>query len=131
MTTLPSLLSTVMAILQAHPLCKKVSEVETKEFSSEQFFFKVRVELTGGNRLQVRIYFNRGHVDYAYQLFTTVPLLRWDNKEEFRHLATYPHHHDEHGLVKSSPLVGDPIKDIEVVLQKVSEFLAKGPDAKP
>jgi len=64
-------------------------------------------------------------VDYAYQLFTAVPLLRWDNKEEFRHLRTYPHHHhDEQGNVKPSPLAGDPIEDIKVVLQEVSAFLA-------
>ncbi|MBI1925755.1 hypothetical protein HYR99_16080 [Candidatus Poribacteria bacterium] len=125
MTTLLSLLSAMMAILQAHPLCKKVSAVETKEFSPDQFFFKVRADLKGKHKLQVRIYFNHGHLDYAYQLFTDVPLLRWDNKEEFRHLATYPHHHhDDRGHVRPSPLIGDPVRDIEVVLQKVSEFLA-------
>ena len=60
-----------------------------------------------------------------YQLFTEVPLLRWDNKEEFRQLATYPHHHhDEQGNVKASPLTGDPLRDLEVVLQEVSGFLS-------
>jgi hypothetical protein len=74
----------------------------------------------------VRIYYNQGHVDYAYQLFADVPILRWDNKEEFRHLKTYPyHHHDQQGNVKSSRLTGEPIKDIEVVLQEVSVFLEK------
>jgi phage terminase large subunit-like protein len=54
-----------------------------------------------------------------------VPLLRWDNKEEFRHLETYPHHHhDDQGDVNSSPLTGDPVKDIEVVLREVSAFLS-------
>jgi len=107
-------------------LCEKVTEVETKEFSLEQFFFKVRAELIGESKLQVRIYYNQGHIDYAYQLFTEVPLLRWDNKEEFRNLTTYPHHHhNEQGKVKPSPLVGDPIRDIEVVLQEVSAFLSR------
>ena len=115
-----------MAILQAHPLCRKVTGVETKEFSPEQFFFRVRAELAGESKLQVRIYYNRGHIDYAYQLFTDVPLLRWDNKEEFRHLETYPHHHhDEQGNVRPSPMVGDPVRDIEVVLQEVLTFLSK------
>jgi hypothetical protein len=101
-----------------------VREVETKEFSSYQFFFKVRAELTGGNKLQVRIYRNRGHIDYAYQLFKDVPLLRRDNKEEFHHLVTYPHHyHDGQGKVKPSPLIGNPVKDIEVVLQEVAKFI--------
>lgn len=51
--------------------------------------------------------------------------LRWDNKEEFRHLATYPHHHhDEQGDVKPSALSGDPLRDIEVVLREVTAFLS-------
>ena len=125
MISLASLLGALMAILQAHPVCEKVMVMETKEFSPEQFFFKIRAKLVKGN-MQVRIYYNRGHIDYAYQLFTDVPLLRWDNKEEFRHLATYPHHHhDELGNVNSSPLVGAPIRDIEIVLQKISAFLSR------
>ena len=114
-----------MAILQVYPLCSHVSVVETQEFSSDQFFFKIRADLPEAYKLQIRIYFNRAHIDYAYQLFTDEPLLRWDNKEEFPHLATYPHHyHDEHGNVKTSPLQGDPVGDSEIVLQEVSAFLS-------
>lgn len=125
MTSLPSLLAALTSILQSHPLCKNVTVVETKEFSSDQFFLRIRAELGGEHKLQVRIYYNRGHIDYAYQLFTNVPLLRWDNKEEFRHLATYPHHHhDEYGNVKPSSLIGDPARDLRIALQEVSEFLS-------
>ena len=126
MISLTSLLSVLVTILQAHPLCRKVSVIQTKEFSTDQFFLKVRTDLTGEYKLQVRIYYNQGHVDYAYQLFTDVPLLRWDNKEEFNYLDTYPHHfHDEQGNVYSSPLIGDTIKDIEIVLNEVANFLDK------
>ena len=125
MISLPSLLGALRAILQAHPLCEKVTGVETREFSSDQFSFAIRANLAGAKKLQVRIYYNRGHVDYAYQLFTDVPLLRWDNKEEFRHLATYPHHHhDEQGHVKQSPLSGDPSRDMGIVLQEIDRFLS-------
>jgi len=124
LTSLPSLLGALMAILQAHPLCSNVRVVETREFSPEQFFLKIRAELPEKHKFQVRLYYNQGHIDYAYQLFSNVPLLRWDNKEEFAHLKTYPHHyHDEQGNVKVSLLQGDPIKDIELVLQEVSTFL--------
>lgn len=125
MTSLSSLLGTLTAILQVHPLCKKLAGIETREFSSDQFTLKVRAELTDGSRFQVRVYYNRSHIDYAYQLFTDVPLLRWDNKEEFPQLSSYPHHHhDEHGNIKASALTGDPVKDIEVVLQEMSAFLS-------
>jgi hypothetical protein len=40
-------------------------------------------------------------VDYAYQLLKLNedrPIMRWDNKEEFRDLNTYPNHfHDDQG----------------------------------
>ena len=99
MTSLPILLGNCMAVLQAYPLCQQTEIVETKAFSSDQFFFKIRAELPGEYKFQVRIYYKRGHIDYAYQLFTDVPLLRWDNKDEFPHLTTYPHHHhDWHGM---------------------------------
>lgn len=124
MMSLPALLGQLTALLEACPLCKRAEVVETKEFSVEQFFFKVRAEFSEGYNFQMRIYSNRGHIDYAYQLFTDVPLLRWDNKEEFRDLPTFPHHyHDEHGKVKPSPLTGEPMKDIETVLQAITTFV--------
>jgi len=127
LTSLPSLLGRLTTALQAHPLCVGVTVVGTQVFSPEQFFLKVRAELTGKSQLQVRVCYNHGHVDYAYQLFTDAPLLRWDNKEEFCQLATFPHHHhDEQGNVHPSPLIGDPIKDVEVVLQQVAVFVSQG-----
>ncbi len=125
MTSLASLLGVLIAILQSHSLCERATVVETKTFSPAQFFFKVRAEFTEGNKFQMRIYYNQGYIDYAYQLFADVPLLRWDNKEDFRHLETYPHHHhDDQGNVKPSPLTGDPVRDIELVLHEISTFLA-------
>lgn len=45
-------------------------------------------------------------------------------KEEFSHLATYPHHHhDERGAVRVSPLSGEPETDLRIILKKVSDFL--------
>ncbi|MCX6031972.1 MAG: DUF6516 family protein [Chloroflexi bacterium] len=125
MTSLPSLLGALSATIQAHSLCKRVADIETREFTANQFLFKIRAEFANKTTLQVRVYFNRGHIDYAYQLFADTPLLRWDNKEEFRSIATYPHHHhDAQGNVQPSPLLGDPVSDIRMVLAAVSQFLA-------
>jgi len=129
LTSLSSFLGTLMSTIQSHPICERATVLETKVFSSDQFFLNVRTELTGEKKLQVRIYYNQGYIDYAYQLFADVPILRWDNKEEFRHLETYPHHHhDEQGNVKPSRLTGDPLRDIEIVLQDVSRFLSEKTD---
>lgn len=126
MTILPAMLGVMMAILQAHPLCKRTEILETGEFSTDQFHFKVRSELPREFRLQVRVYFNHGHVDYAFQLFNRgIPVLRWDNKEEFRTLKTFPHHfHDNHGNVLASPLTGNPRDDVVLVLGEIEKFLA-------
>jgi len=43
MTSLPSLLGAMTAILQTHSLCKQITNVETKEFSADQFLFKILV----------------------------------------------------------------------------------------
>ena len=125
MTALASLLGGLITALQVHPICHKVTVIETKEFSSDQFFLKIRVELEGDYKLQVRVYFNRGHMDYAYQFFADLPLMRWDNKEEFRHLATFPHHyHDMNGNVKPSALAGNPIMDMKTVLNEIAVFIS-------
>lgn len=126
MTTLPALLGTTKAILQAHPLCGTVWVTEAREFYARQFFFKLRVDLPEEHMLQVRIYYNQGHLDYAYQLFTDQPLLRWDNKEEFRHLDTYPHHHHgREGNVVRSPLTGEKVNDLSIVLSEIATYVSE------
>jgi hypothetical protein len=125
-TTLPAILGALTAILQSHPLCERTEIVETREFSPDQFYFKVRSELPHGFKFQARVYSNASRVDYAYQLFKEdQPLLRWDNKEEFRSLKTYPHHHhDERGNILPSSLTGNPQADIALVFREIEKFLA-------
>lgn len=134
MTSLTLLLGTLMTKIQTSPVCKRAIVVETKIFSSDQFFFKIRADFSGGNNFQARVYYNQEHIDYAYQLFKDVPLLRWDNKEEFQNIPTFPHHyHDEHGNVKPSSLIGVPTNDIDIVLDEISGFISgkvKGKEGK-
>jgi hypothetical protein len=62
--------------------------------------------------------------NYAYLLFTDRPLLRWDNVPHHPYIATEPHHfHDPRGAVSESPLTGDPLTDLPVVLQAVEAFM--------
>jgi len=72
-STLPALLGALSAAIQAHPLCRRVAEIETREFAADQFRFKIRAELAHKTHFQVSVYFNRGHIDYAYQLFLARP----------------------------------------------------------
>lgn len=124
MSSLPALLNLIVTTLQTCSHCTSVTVVETKEFSDEQFFLKVRAAFSGDMSFQVRIYYNRGHHDYAYQLFTDVPIWRWDNKEDCPSLENFPHHqHTPNGEIAPSTLCGDPATDLPEVLKAIRNFL--------
>lgn len=112
------LLGFVVSTLQLSPLCQQVRILEVNRFSDQQFTFKVRMEMVNGRELQIRLYCNQGHTDYAYQLLHHgKPVERWDNKEHFSHLSSHPHHyHTADGQVMDSPLNGDPEHDLPLVL---------------
>ena len=43
--------------------------------------------------------------------------MRWDHKEDFPEIASYPHHfHSTAGEVRASPLTGDVVHDLPIVL---------------
>ena len=118
-------LNFVVSVLQTSPLCQRVQIIETHPFSNRQFALKVRANLEGGHTLQVHLYRNFAYTDYAYQLFREdKPILRWDNKEHFPDLPSYPHHfHTPLGKVENSALTGDPQKDLFLVLAYLDELL--------
>jgi hypothetical protein len=117
MNTLADVLGLVVTMLQAWPLSHAVRVLETHQFSDRQFALKVRAELTAGGTLQVRLYRNGEHTDYAYQLIRGGESIRWDNKEHFPSIASHPHHfHSASGQVEASPLIGDPSYDLPFVL---------------
>lgn len=118
MNTLPDVLNLVVTTLQLWPRTQHVHSITTEQFSATQFAIKVRADLKSGDVLQVRLYCNESHIDYAYQLIRRdAPLVRWDNKEHFPTLATYPHHfHSLSGQVLASDLTGLPDEDLPTIL---------------
>jgi hypothetical protein len=127
-TTLFELLNFVVTTLQTSSIVENTRVVETIQFSEAQFSLKVRAHLASGEILQVRIYQNGKHVDYAYQLLQEdKPLIRWDNKEHFRNISTFPNHfHNNKGSVENSPLCGDPFEDLTLVLTQCHELHSRG-----
>src|SRR5512136_1678376 len=116
--TLQSLLDLVITTLRVDLRCESVTDIETRTFSDEQFLVKVRAQIQAELALQVRIYHNRGHYDYSYQL------TRWDNKEDCPGLENYPHHrHLPDASIGASSLRGDPSVDLPVVAQELLEFI--------
>lgn len=124
MNSLANQLSLVITTLQSWPLCRSVRVLETHSFSPSQFALKVRAELTTGGTLQVRLYCNGPHTDYAYHVVRGNQAVRWDNKEHFSTIPSYPHHfHSVSGQVESSPLTGDPTHDLPLVLAYLESLL--------
>ncbi|MBI5712820.1 MAG: hypothetical protein HZC38_05270 [Chloroflexi bacterium] len=125
MTTSTELLTLVVTTLQTSEICRNVRVIETQQFSDEQFALKVRCEITTGGELQVRLYQNSEHVDYAYQLFQDEqPVIRWDNKEHFPEIATHPHHfHNPSGGVNESALNGNADHDLPLVLNHLATLV--------
>jgi len=131
MTSLPETLALVVNTLQANRLFGDVTVVEEKIFSDEQFALKVRAQMVNGWNLQVYLYHNRGHHDYAYQVFGDAAIMRWDNKEDCPGLDNFPHHHHgSDGTIAASTLSGEPVTDLPKLFN-VLESLVFPPVDKP
>jgi len=66
-----------MATLQSHPICERASVLETKAFSYDQFFLKVRAELYQG----IGIFKGRRGVrGITLQACQRPPLLCWQRR---------------------------------------------------
>jgi len=126
MTTMADMLAFVQKTLEANALCKNVVTLEAIEYAPDQFRIKVRADLRSNIKFQVYLYSNKGHIDYGYQVFGRTTLLRWDNKEEFVDLPTYPHHH--HNLdadIVASPLSGKPEADLPQLVEWIAQHFDK------
>ena len=125
MSSLDMLLSKIIIHLNNSPNCLSVEITESTIFPNSNFVIKIRAKLIKKCILQVRIYHNKGHYDYSYQLYNGGTIARWDNKEDFPELSTFPHHfHSKEGIVKESNLQGDPLKDFPLILHEIEKIVA-------
>lgn len=123
MSKLSTLLAELVSLLENSGFCENTQITETSFFSTEQFAFKIRTTIFSFLSFQIRIYYNHGHCDYSYQVFEDEPLCRWDNKEHFPEIKTFPHHyHSINGSVIESPLQGNPATDLVYVLAEVNKL---------
>lgn len=111
------LLTEIVTLLEETRNCDHIKILETSFFSHAQFALKIKCRIFSQYLFQIRIYFNKGHFDYSYQIHNQEPICRWANKEHFPHLKTHPHHyHTIEKQVIESPLQGNPIEDLKRVL---------------
>ncbi|MCI0439210.1 MAG: DUF6516 family protein [Chloroflexi bacterium] len=105
------------AILAASTKVASHEVIDNDPIDEQDFLFKIRCELTTGQVLQIRLRGTGGSVRYSYQEFADRPLRRWDNAPHFANLPSFPHHyHDLEGNIVASFLTGDPVIDLQRVL---------------
>ncbi|MFQ5793204.1 MAG: DUF6516 family protein [Acidobacteriota bacterium] len=121
-----SLYDQLLDLLDQSPLIRDHATIETKTVDEATFSFKVRATITDELTLQIRYLHDGGFVRYSYQLFSTEPVLRWDNAPHFPDLPGFPHHfHDDKGNRRSSPLRGNLLSDIAIVLSEIEKYVIK------
>ena len=107
-------------ILRASTKVTAIDILDNDPVDADNFLFKLRCQLTTGTTLQIRLRAVAGRLRYSYQEFDVAEIQRWDNAPHFPHLRTHPHHyHDPHGNVLDSPLTGDPLTDLPIVLSRL------------
>jgi hypothetical protein len=114
----------ILGILEANDLIQSTRVVNYDETASGRLETKLRSQLPKRHTLQIWIHLEPETLDYAYQLFTTVHLLRWDNSPHYGNLPNAPHHfHDENGKVSDSPLTGNIKRDLKIVLKEITKWM--------
>ncbi|MCU0286962.1 MAG: DUF6516 family protein [Acidobacteria bacterium] len=62
---------------------------------------------------------------YSFQLFTTIPVVRWDNAPHYPGIKTFPHHfHNIDGNIVESDLEGNARNDLKKVLSRITELIS-------
>ncbi|MBI3360724.1 MAG: hypothetical protein HY023_06400 [Chloroflexi bacterium] len=118
-----ALLDDLLCRLRAEPILSDIRVIETEAVDDETFHFKIRAVVKPLN-LQIRFLSDKSFKRYSFQLYGDRPLMRWDNTPHYPNLPNFPHHfHDADNQVSSSPLTGDLLSDVEIVLTEVTHFV--------
>jgi len=87
-----ALIDALLDLLQGHRLVRSVRIMNYDRTPAGKLELKIRCRFAKGYQLQVWLHHEPVFQDYAYQLFTDHPVLRWDNAPHFPRITTEPHH---------------------------------------
>jgi hypothetical protein len=118
------LVDQLIRIIQNSTAVKSTKIVNVDESPSGHLELKIRCQLKKKYKVQVWIHQTDTYFHYSYQLFTTYPILRWDNAPHYPNISSAPHHfHDEENRVTNSLLSGDVLQDIHIMLKEVITYI--------
>ncbi|MBW1649374.1 MAG: hypothetical protein JRJ44_01600 [Deltaproteobacteria bacterium] len=111
------LVESLIGILKRHSAVQSIRIVNYDETPAGKLELKIRCSLVKNYKMQIWLHHEPKFQDYAYQLFTDHPILRWDNAPHYPDIATAPRHfHDASNNVSESYLTGTAQKDLKKVL---------------
>lgn len=113
----------LLDILARQPETSNPRIIEYEADAGVVLMYKIRCDLPKDRFFQICLRLKTGAIAYSYQLFTTKPVLRWDNAPHYPSLANFPHHfHDDTETTHPSDLSGDPLADLSAVLAKIVAY---------
>lgn len=116
----------LLDMLARWPEVSKPRLIEHEVDAGVIMMYKIRCDLPKGYFFQIRLRLRAGTIEYSYQLFTTKPVLRWDNAPHHPSLDNFPHHfHDGKDTKHPSGLSGDPLADIAIVLAEAINHIRR------
>jgi len=116
----------LLDMLARWPEVSKPRLIEHEVDAGIVLMYKIRCDLPKSYSLQIRLRLRAGAIQYSYQLFTTNPVLRWDNAPHHPSLDNFPHHfHDDKDTKHPSGLSGDPLADIAIVLAEAINYVRR------
>jgi hypothetical protein len=119
--------NTLLQLLQSSPVIHNPQIIDLKIYGWNAFRVKIRAIVMPALSFQVWLNHNPSHTRYSYQLFRAdKALLRWDNAPHHPQIiASFPHHfHDDQGQTSASPLHGDPLQDLPIVLAEIEKYVS-------
>jgi len=83
-----ALIDALLDLLRGHWLVRNVRIVNYDRTPAGKLELKIRCRIAKGYQLQVWLHHEPAFQDYAYQLFTDHPVLRWDNAKTPQHYSS-------------------------------------------
>ncbi|MDQ1354850.1 MAG: hypothetical protein QG657_5159 [Acidobacteriota bacterium] len=122
----PLNLSSIISLLEKSSIVSKIEKVEIDEIS-HRGFYKIKCNLIPAKyKLEMKFIKTKYEFIYSFQLFTTLPVVRWDNAPHYPDIKTFPHHfHDSEGNIVESELEGNARNDLKKVLSKITELISR------
>lgn len=105
----------VVSLLKENELISKI-EIKTIDEIHESGIYKIRCRLIPAKyKLDIRFVITKEQILYSYQLFSNMPIIRWDNSPHYPKIKTHPNHfHTNNGNITESELTGNVIKDLRL-----------------